>query len=478
MKTRYFIFAVAALALGACAKQEQAVDQPAEAPAQIAVGFDAYTTRGVDTKAGVAGELTTTRLKNNTTPDAMNTAGFGVFAFYTDNNDYDSNSLPNFMYNEQVTWDGSDWTYAPVKYWPNEYGSTAISDDTDKVSFFAYAPWVKVVPSSGKYDGEVEETKWGITGLSRNTSASDPLVKYMVSFDPHYSVDLVWGVVPAATDPAAKYKWDIINSDIDQEFDPGKPWKNVQRPEKTNKALKFDFKHATSKLNVQIDADPDITSHDKTTPLATDTKVYVRSITFEGFAIKGALNLNNQNDAAYWMDFGGVDDLMTGDEVTIFDGRKDGKEGAADATASNEKVLGLNPVIISDNGNTTAGVTAKLVNLFGKTNEDGTSAEIGEKEPVYVIPTGDAVKVTIVYDVETEDENLAVYLSDGKTFGSSVENKITKSITFDDSNPAKFESGKAYTIKLHLGLNSVKFAAKVTGWDEPTDTVNPWLPQN
>lgn len=449
MRTKYILIGVAAITLAACAKQETAEQTPQTA--EMAVGFDTYTSRGVDTKAGPAGEITTANMKDNTTPHAQNTAGFGVFGFYTDNNDYDSNSVPNFMYNQQVKWDGSKWTYAPVKYWPNEYGSNALSDDRDKVSFFAYAPWVKVVPSSGKIDAtDATETTWGITGLTRNTNSGDPLVKYMVSFDPAKSVDLVWGMVPKTTTT-----WKTIYDADDQTVMPGMPWTNMERPKDVNQTMKFNFRHALSKLNVQIDTYVDGT--DATNPLiAAETKIFVRSITFSGFALKGALNLNNQTaNTAYWKDYAGVDDLMTGEEITIFDGRKDGKEGAADATASNEKILGLNHVIISNNGNTENGVTNTLVNLF----DDATATT-----PVYVIPTGDNVKVTIVYDVETKDASLATYLSDGKTFGSSIQNTISQDINFGSAT--KFANGKAYTIKLHLGMNSVKFEADVRAWDD------------
>ncbi len=459
MRTKYILIGVAAITLAACAKQETAEQTPQTA--EMAVGFDTYTSRGVDTKAGPAGEITTANMK--TIPHAQNTAGFGVFGFYTDNNDYDSNSVPNFMYNQQVTWDGSKWMYSPVKYWPNEYGSNALSDDRDKVSFFAYAPWVDVIPSSGKINGAATATTWGITGLTRNTNSGDPLVKYMVSFDPAKSVDLVWGVVPTSSTT-----WDTIyTGDSEQTMTAGLPWSNVEHPAATAQSLKFDFKHATSKLNVQIDAFVDGT--DATNALAVGTKIYVRSITFSGFALKGALNLNNQTASeAYWKDYAGIDDLMTGEEITIFDGRKDGKEGAADALASNEKILGLNPVIISDNGNTQAGVTNTAVNLF--TNAAAATT------PVYVIPTGDAVKVTIVYDVETEDTNLATYLSDGKTFGSSIQNAISKDVTFGTAT--KFENGKAYTIKLHLGMNSVKLEAEVSAWDSTAAAADTDLPAN
>lgn len=65
-----------------------------------------------------------------------NLAEIGVFAYFTNGEFNTSNSVPNFMYNQQVTKqaDGTSWDYSPKQYWPN--------NDTDKLSFFAYAPYV------------------------------------------------------------------------------------------------------------------------------------------------------------------------------------------------------------------------------------------------------------------------------------------------------------------------------------------------
>ena len=450
---KLFVIAAAVLALVACNKEEKFEAAPqAEA---IAVGFDTYVNRGVNTKAGyTAGQIKDV--------DVLATAGgFGVFAYYTDANEYDSNSVPNFMYNQQVVGTGSagsyTWSYSPVKYWPNEYGSNAIADEKDKVTFFAYAPWVEVTPANGKIVGAPALTTWGITGLTRNTAASDPMVKFMASFEANKQVDLLWGVAPGSANTPG---WKISNDSGVQTLDKGLPWLNVERPyDAADQKLQFHFMHALSQLNVSIDADPDDAAHTGTA-IAAKTKIYVRSITFSGFAMKGALNLNNTvAGEPYWKDYAGVDDLMTGEDVTIFDGRKDGKEGVAGATAANEKLLGLNKDIISDDGNTTPGVTTTPVNLF-------------QADYVNVIPTGDAVNVTIVYDVETEDENLAGYLSDGDTFGSSVKNTITKSAII-----SKLAPGQAYKIDIHLGLTSVKFDAEVHPWDSSADT-STWLPEN
>lgn len=431
----------------------------------VAVGFEAYQSRSV-TRAGFTGELTLDNLKKSKSEGG----GFGVFGYYTDNNEYDPQSIPNFMYNQLVEWqsDGSSgyWKYDPVKYWPNEYGNNASADDQDKVSFFAYAPYVEVNPNTGKVT-DTDNNKGGIVALSRNSANGDPLVKYIASFNSSEIVDLCWGI---KGDDAS---WALTQGGS-QALPAGMPWLNVERPYDAKaqtvpvstdaQRVKFTFLHALSKLNVKIDVDPDITVHDAATDLESGTKVYVRSVTFSGIATKGSLNLNNSvANKAEWLDYNGAGDLESGETFTVYDGRKDGKEGAANATASNEKQTGLSAQLIQTEAGTETGVTKDLQDMFASGS-------------VYVIPTGETVEVEIVYDVETEDHNLGTYLSDGKTPGSSIENRIKKTVNFGTNGG--FESGKAYTLNLHLGMNSVKFDADVKAWDDVPAPVDAWLPAN
>jgi len=452
MKKYLILFAAAVLSLAACNKQEAPTAPAANAPA--AISFDGYLNRGVATRSGYAGLLDNTSIQ-------ADTIGFGVFAYYTDFNAYDDQATPNFMYNQQVTYSGDKWVYTPVKYWPNEYGTSAISDDVDKVSFFAYAPYVAVTPSTGK----VDDATYGITGMNRNTASGDPILKYIGSFDPTKSVDLCWGV--AATADAAAWKIVQTNDVQDPAIAAGKPWIDVQRPldPTDNQKLKFTFLHALSQLNVQIDADVDVNAGHENA-LAAGTKIYVRSISFTGLAMKGALNLNNSvADKAEWLDYAGINDL-TAEDFVIYDGRKDGREGVVGAVASNEKSLGLNQVIISNDGNTQVGVTNTAVNLFQSTDADAK---------VYVIPVDETITVTIDYDVETVDTNLPNLLSDGVKYGSKINNKISKQVKFGEAT--KFENGKSYVLKLHLGMNSVKFDAAVVDWVDAT-AADVYLPKN
>ena len=467
---KIYLFAALTTMFAACSSNES-LDSGQEVVKEIssqnvAVGFEAYQSRSV-TRAGFTGELTLDNLKKSKSEGG----GFGVFGYYTDNNEYDPQSIPNFMYNQLVEWqsDGSTsgyWKYDPVKYWPNEYGNNASADDQDKVSFFAYAPYVEVNPNTGKVT-DTENNKAGIVALSRNSANGDPLVKYIASFNSSEIVDLCWGI---KGDDAS---WALTQGGS-QTLPAGMPWLNVERPYDAKaqtvpvstdaQRVKFTFLHALSKLNVKIDVDPDITVHDAATDLASGTKVYVRSVTFSGIATKGSLNLNNSvANKAEWLDYNGAGDLESGETFTVYDGRKDGKEGAANATASNEKQTGLSAQLIQTEAGTETGVTKDLQDLFASGS-------------VYVIPTGETVEVEIVYDVETEDHNLGTYLSDGKTPGSSIENRIKKTVNFGTNGG--FASGKAYTLNLHLGMNSVKFDADVKAWDDVPAPVDAWLPAN
>lgn len=472
MKTKYFFLAAAAALFAACssddgiAEQQQAVQQAEQVP----VAFSGYVNRTI-TRAGVYEDIDAAALK---------TPGFGVFAYYTDNNDYDNFSIPNFMYNQQVTGSGDSepytWTYAPIKYWPNEYGSNAVSEDYDRVTFFAYAPFVAVNPTTGKVITEGSDPTpsdhatdpTGIVGLSRNSAAGDPLVKYIASFDPAKRVDLLWGVVGASEYNSWSTKEGATPPTNQTTLKSGFPWMNVKRAAGVDQKLKFTFNHALAKLNVQIDADVDDNAHNETTDVAASNKIFVRSITFTGLATKGALNLNNDETAnvAKWYSFSGLSDLETGEEVTIYDGRKDGKEGTA--TASTEKVTGLNTDLIEDDVWVTVNVDGKGVEKTAKNLFSSATAT----DAIYVIPTNERVDVTIVYEVEAEDKNLPTLLADGATHGSRVKNTITKTNVF-----AKLENGKFYTLKLHLGMNSVKFDAAVTGWAAETP-VDSWHPAN
>ena len=415
-----------------------------------AIGFGVYVNRGVTSKAGKTGELTTATLQEAD-------GGFGVFGFYGNGALYNESSKPDFMYNEKVTYVSGKWDYHPIKYWPNEFGAAASSEAADRLTFFAYAPYVEVTPLTGVVTATGDAATTGIIGLSRNIASGDPMAMYSASLTPGSGVDLCWGV--AAADFTSSV--DGNNNHVDK----GSPFIDLIKP-KTGDRLTFEFNHALAQLNVQVDADIDVESHN-TSSLAAQTHIYVRSVTFNGFTLRGSLNLNsNTSNGPAWFDLSGTGYLKR-DPVTIHDGRTEGLEAIAQDV--NEVPAGLHPDIIQ-NG-TSQGVTNTAVNLFNSTQADA---------PILVIPTsGVPVKVTIVYDIETADPSLPGYLSDGVTRGISVENTITKSIQLTGGGNMTLQAGKKYVIGLHLGLTSVKFDAKVTDWDNTSyANANTDLPVN
>ncbi len=480
---KLYLFAALAAMLAACSENDLTVnEQPSKAMETVedAVNFDVYLGRGM-TRAGANGLIKTDSLKHEggTSPSYPHgKAGFGVFGYYTDGESYSGITKPNFFYNQQVCWNEATnvFKYSPIKYWPNEFGSDAISDQVDRLTFFAYAPWVDVNPSTGqvKDDNTKNYATTNITAMTRNNVTGDPFIKYTSTMDATNAVDLLWGV--------AAENFVSSNSAVNQnDIKKGKPYIDVVKPGKdANSKIKFDFKHALARLFVDVDAVVEDKTNDMSVaPYSTDgidtkhTRIWVRSVTFEGIALSGALNLNSDaTNGPEWYDTNGSNKITTG-SLTVYDGRKDGKE--AMLTATNETPASLNDKLVQTEAydlnsdgeiksTFKAGVTSTAKNLF---KNDGAS-----NLTVFAIPTGEKMKVTIVYDVETIDPNLAFYLSDGKTLGSTVENSITKTIDAF----GEIKAGYYYTLHLHLGMRTVDFDASVTEWQNIGADVD--LPSN
>lgn len=427
--------AMAALTFTACSSSEDATSEGNVPPVndQTAINFGAYMNRST-TRGGWAGELTTEKL-GGALPEGA--GGFGVLAYYTDNQPYTPTALPNFMYNQNVAKSGENWVYAPLKYWPNEFGANAESKGIDYLSFFAYAPYTEVNLTTGT---AVTNDKEGIIGMTRGAENGSPKVRYCTSFDPANQVDLCWAA----------------------------PWINRTKDLYTiSSTVDFTFKHALAAINVQIDAAVDEMAPGQKT-LDPNTRIWVRKVEFDGLAIKGDLDLNNNQDNPLWYEIY-TNNSLAGEPVVIHDGRRDGSEGYA--AMPNEQPIAINEILVQGDkydtnagfSSTTNGVTNTAVNLF-KSNTP--------TDPIYVIPTDLPLRVTITYDVETYDPNLvSKYLSDKETHGSTIENCISKEIG------VTLAAGKKYTIGLHLGMTSVKTTATVTNW-APGDNTDTDLPAN
>ena len=448
MKKYFYLAAVSAMMLTACSS-EQDVVQPTPEPStptvavqQQAVTFDTYVpAAAAGTRTAPTGVMTTGTLQSS---------GFGVFAQYSNNTNTadgayskDANPVANFMFNQEVTYASAAWGYTPLKYWPNETKSDnqgATSEYADKLSFFAYAPYV----SSG-------ETS--ITGMITNdATGADPWVSYSVATTPDNSVDLLWGVAPTG---GLSYV-DVTGGTTT--VPKGMPLVNLIKPKKDEK-IKFLFQHALARLGLTIVAAVDQISAGG--ELSATTKIAVESVvisetTNDGgtptptatpkLFEKGTLNLKNTTE---------FQSLWT--------------TAAADAF-TNFTISGttMNPAIkfVTD-GPTTYG-TDGFTGVT--TTEQKVIAQSGT--PLHdnyfmVIPShaDTELQVVITYYVITKDTSL----KDGY---STVQNVITKKVTIPG-----LTNNKAYNLKLILGLTSVKLDAEVADWKVDGST-EVYLPAN
>jgi len=409
MKKLLFLAAGAALVMSSCSQSEDTSDLQSSVQLPVEIGAR-YIVSNVQTRAGETGTMTTETLQKT---------GFGVFCYYSDASDYSTSLKPNFMYNQKVEYSDNNWTYSPVKYWPNETAAgdadkagqdpAAQATGADKLSFFAYAPYVN--EASGDE---------GITGMTANNVGGDPKITYKVASKPENSVDLLWAVV--GSDNTA---WENVTGE-DVTLTEGLPYLNLIKPDVSQK-VNLLFKHALSKFQLKVVGAFDKVDAGGEKDDATKITIAKVEITGLGGGTEGVLNLNN-------------------DEANVPNWT------VSDATATSMTIEGeaINAELL-DGG-------AKVQTVEGVTGEEKPLlAQVDDEDVAYmVIPGSSNVTVKITYYTTTEDANLA----DGY---SRVENVITK-----DISGLALEAGKSYNLKIILGMTTVKLEATVEEWDDDT----------
>ena len=408
------------------------------------INFGTYMGKtGTRTTNGKTGAITTTSLHTGTSA----TDGFGVFAYYTDTTPWANNQTSfnaNFMYNQQVTTDGSTgWSYSPAKYWPNDIATAAAVDNQSpaatgsvtggKVSFFAYAPYVENTTGDD-----------GIVGMTSNTANEAPKITYKLPNTPNESsiVDLLWGMRGAAyyqaPDGTASGSATGYNTDLTKQT----------KDEKVN----FLFKHALARLGgsattgnhggiwVALDIDDVRTSTGNSNSVAKPdaTLVTVKSIKIE----------NGELSTPYTFKRQGIFNLATGTWSSLSDDYT-----ISDEVKYNDPSTKLNsaiaePATLTNGGSgwNVAGVTTDLQQMYTG------------KDSYYLIPstTDQTLKITVEYTVRTYDAKLS---NSGNPW-TTVNQTISKIVTFTGG----LESNKIYRLNLYLGLTSVKFTATVSNW--------------
>lgn len=479
---KIYLFAATALLFAACSNESDFKQEAKTVEAPQAVAFDVYTS--VATRAGSPlGVMTTDKLKDTD-------KGFGVFAMYqNDGANYSSGLTPNFMYNEHVKW-SAGWTYSPLKYWPNETtkdsqtpsGYEATSTATDKLSFFAYAPYVSTGSSNtldtkgdasmvATYNGSWAANTYydkayagsetsGILSISAEDRTGDPLVEYGVSDNPDNNVDLLWGVAPAGM----SYK-DVSGGTSGAPV--GEPLLNMVKPDKDQK-MKFLFQHALSRIGLTVVSaiDQIAAGDDGNKYKPAETRVLIEEVKIWGnFGTRGVLNLNNSgsSNVANWIETS-VKRQESSEASPLFTINTANDRLADDLRYDDAAVAALT-------NDATLDVDFAALNEGVRPSEKTLMKVDGSSNPRYFMvipspltPSNTDFYVQIKYHVITKDTKLTGNVSD-------VTNTITRKTSIN------FKNGKSYNLKLILGLTSVKLDAEVADW-QVADDAEVYLPQN
>lgn len=335
MKQNYFIglIACAALTMTGCSNDE--INVPQQSQGNNAIEFSTYLGRNAQGSRGTETNDASIKSENG---------GFGVLAYYTKQDDFNiKNHTPNFMWNQQVTYKGTNWVYTPVKYWPTKVG--------DKVSFFAYAPYVASVNDKGIV-------------LSSNSETGAPTATITLPDDPSKTIDFVATVQMNKThDNSAK----------------------------ANNNVSFTLKHEMTRVKVQAKLDKSVYSD---TDAKHKTFVVIKNVKFNDkgqFYKSGKYTFStddNQrgtwattdNATAYSLD---LNKVMKKETITVTGAT--GKSGSGDYQKGEDGI--------------------KLVNT------DPVSL-FKDDQYLFLIPvanlTDGKATATIEYDIVTEDSKLAV----------------------------------------------------------------------
>lgn len=235
---------------------------------------------------------------------ALETRRYGVFGCYKNGEPLSQDNLSaNLMNNQEVTFVGDRWEYAPIKYWPQK------EEGNNYASFFAYSPY-------------------GNGFVSVNSTFSEPVIEYNSVNPMDDAGDLLYGSKINAT-------------------------KNDN-----NGCVTIDSKHALARLNLKgVSAiDQVVPSGNNTIP---DTKITIKSIKISGqIPNKGSFDLYRQQ----WKNLS--TDVQTytleGDNLAA-DLRDAGNTFAAnqpEGVTSNSKSIGVSPyLLIPTDGEKTITIT-------------------------------------------------------------------------------------------------------------------------
>ena len=381
---KYLTMIAAAVLTTACSNDLEKADGPL--PSGDVVAFDVITENAEETRAvGEIVETTTSTDPNQKTLKELtfenhplgttDLRGFGVFASYTGKLQYENTTvMPDFMYNQQVTYTSGAWNYAPLKYWPN--------DEAEYVSFFAYAPYEPTPADDGRC----------IIAMSESNVQGDPWINYRLSVDP-------WN---KDTDPKTEPQVDLLYG---VNGTTGTPWLNQQHIKadgsygyQYDTSMKFTLKHALACIGdkISIKLSDELVNRIAGYADVTITKV---KIDYKNLTTKARLNLNSLG-VANWKE------IISGELTT---------------TRTYEKDLSASPISfpMGASDNTTEKLISEYDGLFYIPLQiRGTEAPYAEVTVYYSIKnnanteyTNGEAKATFPLDITKEGKRQAVTLT-------------------------------------------------------------------
>lgn len=401
MKQNYFmgLIACAALTMTGCSNDE--INAPQQSQGNNAIEFSTYLGRNAQGSRGTETNDASIKSENG---------GFGVLAYYTEQKNFAdaNNNKPNFMWNQKVTYNGTNWEYTPVKYWPTKVG--------DKVSFFAYAPYVE----GGDANGIV---------LSKNNATGAPTATITLPDDASKTIDFVAAVQ--------------MN-------------KTYNDSAKANNNVSFTLLHEMTRVKVQAKLDKSV--YDTSSDPKHKTFVVIKNVTFNNkgqFYKSGTYTFSTDdkkrgtwtttnnataNASTYTLDLNGVLNTKTITAATATDA------AATGASANSNYKTGVKGLKLVD-------TTAK--DLFKNS------------EYLFLIPVsannGDGLTdgkatATIEYDIVTEDSNLVK----GYSCTSATKTVLLPAGTL--------KQGISYNYIFTIKLDEIVLNATVNDWDAASNS--------
>ena len=151
----------------------------------IPVGFDSYAARTVSNSPASRADDSFVPTGTTTLPADSE---FGVFAFYqqgvvgsTTAHWSDGGWSPAFMFNQQVSFDGTNYSYSPLRYWP--------ANEENTISFWAYYPYSAYTAGN---TGSLKMYESDKTTAYSRSSTGMPYVTYTVDRNPANQSDLLF----------------------------------------------------------------------------------------------------------------------------------------------------------------------------------------------------------------------------------------------------------------------------------------------